>query len=129
MKRCRKDLHDFEGNQCEECKAAGKKVWNLANHTKVVEKTRQWRKDNPRRASINKIQRRLAKQQRTPKWLSNEEKELIKQFYLNCPAGYEVDHIIPLQGKKVSGLHMLANLQYLTTEDNKRKGNRYETTN
>lgn len=36
---------------------------------------------------------------RTPKWLSKEEKQAIKEFYLNCPNGYHVDHIIPLQGK------------------------------
>ncbi len=49
----------------------------------------------------------------------------IKRFYENCPKGYEVDHIIPLQGKTVSGFHILENLQYLTKEENCKKGNRY----
>jgi len=45
----------------------------------------------------------------------------IKSIYLNCPEGYEVDHIIPLSR---GGLHHEDNLQYLLKEDNRRKGNR-----
>ena len=44
--------------------------------------------------------------------------EAIKEFYINCPAGYEVDHIIPISK---GGQHTLSNLQYLTLNDNKRK--------
>lgn len=54
-----------------------------------------------------------------------ESEEIIK-FYENCPDGYHVDHILPLKGKLVSGLHVLANLQYLTAEENLRKGNKFE---
>lgn len=45
----------------------------------------------------------------------------IQEFYLNCPDGYEVDHIIPISR---GGLHSIENLQYLTPEENKRKGNK-----
>ena len=45
----------------------------------------------------------------------------IKEIYLNCPEGYEVDHIIPLSK---GGLHHQDNLQYLTANENRRKGNR-----
>jgi hypothetical protein len=58
--------------------------------------------------------------QATPSWADLEK---IKEIYQNCPKGYEVDHIIPLRGKLVNGLHVPNNLQYLTSEDNRKKSN------
>ena len=71
-------------------------------------------------ANTNK--RRASRLQRTPAWA---DLEAIKQFYLNCPEGYHVDHDVPLQGVNVSGLHVLNNLVYLTASDNVKKGNKW----
>lgn len=84
-----------------------------------------WQKENPEKLKAIKAKRRSSKLNRTPAWLSTEESKAMSQFYLDCPVGYEVDHIIPLQGKTVSGLHVLANLQYLTVSQNRAKGNRF----
>ena len=59
---------------------------------------------------------------RLPKWA---DVEAIRQFYMNKPQGCEVDHIIPLSGKTVSGLHVLENLQYLTIAENRSKNNKF----
>jgi 5-methylcytosine-specific restriction endonuclease McrA len=37
---------------------------------------------------------------------------------------WHVDHVLPLQGKSMSGLHVPNNLQLLRGEENSRKGNR-----
>jgi hypothetical protein len=68
------------------------------------------------------MDRHAAKLQRTPAWANHDK---IKEVYENCPEGHEVDHIIPLQGDLVSGLHVENNLQYLTKYENCSKGNRY----
>jgi len=48
--------------------------------------------------------------------------EIIKEIYLNCPEGYQVDHIKPISK---GGLHHQDNLQYLTAHDNQSKGNKW----
>ena len=59
---------------------------------------------------------------RTPKWANLVK---IKEMYNECPKGFHVDHIIPLQGELVSGLHVETNLQYLLAKDNMSKSNKY----
>lgn len=61
--------------------------------------------------------------ERTPAWSEPVE---IKNFYAKCPVGYHIDHELPLRGELVSGLHILANLQYLTESDNLSKGNKID---
>jgi len=70
-------------------------------------------------------ERELRKRNATPKWLSKNHREEMKRIYLNRPEGYHVDHIVPLKGKNVSGLHVPWNLQYLPIADNIRKRNKF----
>jgi hypothetical protein len=59
----------------------------------------------------------------TPPWANLDK---IKDIYANRPEGYHVDHIIPLNGELVSGLHVENNLQYLKATENLQKSNSYE---
>lgn len=77
---------------------------------------------------VYKNNRRIA----TPKWLSVDHKTTISQIYQQCKklteltgVKHQVDHIVPLKGKTVSGLHVPWNLQILTASDNSKKKNHY----
>lgn len=59
---------------------------------------------------------------RTPEWANLEA---VKFWYECCPKGCEVDHIIPLHGKTISGLHIETNLQWLTQSQNRGKSNKW----
>lgn len=64
--------------------------------------------------------------QATPKWLTEEDKKKIKALkQLAKELHKTVDHIVPLQGKRVSGLHVPWNLQILSKEENSYKYNSY----
>jgi hypothetical protein len=66
--------------------------------------------------------REIAESRQTPKWADRSK---IRDIYANCPEGHHVDHIIPLRGKLVSGLHIETNLQYLLAHENMKKHNTY----
>jgi hypothetical protein len=93
------------------------------NKEKVDATNKAWVAKNPGIQKHYCAKRRAAIRNQIPSWADIEQ---IKQIYKNCPSGYHVDHIIPLQGKLVCGFHSHNNLQYLTAADNQRKFNRLE---
>lgn len=86
------------------------------------EKAQVWRDKNPGLTSFYSRKYMLDKDKRTPGWANLEA---IRQIYINTPKGFAVDHIIPLRGKLVSGLHVESNLQYLPKSENCQKLNRF----
>ena len=99
--------------------AEKKQEWRERDRTRDREIYKRWRTANPGAFRAKMAHRR----KRTPAWA---DLKAIREFYENCPVGWHVDHIIPLNGSRVSGLHVLENLQYLTAEDNLWKGNYYD---
>lgn len=96
------------------------------------ETKRLWVKNNLGLVLASSANRRAAKLQRTPAWLSDFDKIKIKCLYQlaamrNRESGqtWHVDHIIPLQGEFVSGLHVPNNLQVIPAIENMRKSNHY----
>jgi len=83
---------------------------------------KRWRDANKDKTRLKSASERATRLQRIPNWADTN---LIKEFYLNCPSGFHVDHVIPLRGKLVSGLHVIDNLQYLPATENISKGNKF----
>lgn len=107
------------------------RIW-YANNTEKVRKTqKKWQKENADKANAYTAKRRSCQLQRTPPWLTADHLAEIQAFYTQSKAltqstgvAYHVDHIIPLQGKTVSGLHVPWNLQVITATENCSKSNR-----
>ena len=75
--------------------------------------------------------RRRRHRQATPAWLTTEQRNAIKQLYIEARkltkltgVKYEVDHIVPLINDDVCGLHVPWNLQVLTKDENLKKSNK-----
>ncbi len=92
---------------------------------------RRYRQDNPGLSASYCAKRRAAQLEATPKWLTENQRLEIEQIYIQASelswlseGGLHVDHIVPLQGKEVRGLHVPWNLQILPAPLNFSKSNK-----
>ena len=95
--------------------------WYLENRSDLLAKHKTWRQANPKASARYEAKRKAQLLKATPAWANHAT---IRKIYDECPPGYHVDHIEPLQAKDRCGLHVEANLQYLPALENLRKGNR-----
>ena len=119
-----KSKKDGKHTVCKECKKAYRAQWYQENKEAVATRMAQYGKENKDGINAKTAKRRAMKLQRTPQWLTDDHYSEIREVYTSCPEGYHVDHIVPLQGENVSGLHVPWNLQHLTAEENISKGNK-----
>jgi hypothetical protein len=137
-KETRKHINDLRHKRYRETnketiKQNNEKWLNTGNNReRMNQKAKEWRQANPGKTRSYVRNRQAAQMQRTPKWLTHEDFSKIEMMYakakmLEVETGiqHHVDHIIPMRGKYVSGLHVPDNLQILTANDNVRKSNRY----
>lgn len=132
----------------EEERQAIQKAWRDNNRELRNEKNKEWRRANPdkqkeyaRKSRINNLarvyaannKRRADKLDRTPKWITKDDLWLIKEAHELAVLrtklfgfDWHVDHIIPLKGKTVSGLHVPTNLQVIEGKINIMKNNKFE---
>jgi len=100
---------------------------------------KDWREKNRSRKDVQEkrnaynAERNKAKKDRTPPWLTREQKKLIRSFEVEArrltdETGilHHVDHIAPTLGANISGLHVPWNLQIITAEDNVKKSITYD---
>jgi hypothetical protein len=145
------DTSDFYANvrakdklecRCKQCHAADSKARYEANKDKILARNKQYRENNRSSIKESKLKnkhkylawarlRQLNKLNATPKWLSADDKWLVQEIYHLAKIRTEltgikwnVDHIIPIKGKDVCGLHIPDNLQVITELENKSKSNK-----
>ncbi len=76
---------------------------------------------------IARVRRRQGKIKHGELLMNQAELAEVQGMYDFCKIfkGFEVDHVIPLNGKTVSGLHILGNLQVLPIKENRSKSNKF----
>lgn len=125
QKRVEKRKLDYAQNK--EIENICGREWHAANKDSVAIRKKAYRANNKPITNANAAKRRAA--QRTPSWLSKFDKLKIRCIYSIAAMltrenkePWHVDHIYPLQGKVVSGLHVPLNLQVIPAIENYRKG-------
>lgn len=112
-------------------------AWYHKNFEKIKEKKyardKEWRSRNKGIINFHTNKRYTVRKQRLPIWLTEENKLQIKAMYMLASSltkttgiQWHVDHIIPLQGKNVSGLHVPENLQVIQGSLNNMKSNKFD---
>lgn len=117
---------------CIACNKKAAKLWykNYKKSHKI--RVKLWTKKNSDKNCAKAVKYKVSKLNRTPKWLTSKQISLIQKFYTKAAKltkqtgiSHEVDHIVPLQGKNVSGLHVPWNLRVITAIKNRKKKNSF----
>lgn len=109
------------------------KIWQKTNPEKRKKIIKEWDQRNSAKVTAKTRRYQTNKIKRTPAWLTEEDFKYMEMVYqlakgMEIATGIEhhVDHIYPLRGRKVSGLHVPLNLQILSASENCRKSNIWE---
>jgi hypothetical protein len=128
----RKGKHGYE-NKCKACKSEEFLQWrmknpeyrteyHLANKDKENQNSKAWLKANPEKSLAITRKYQAAKFSSIPSWFDSEA---VNEIYREARSkGLEVDHIVPLQGKTVCGLHVQTNLRCVPMQENRSKSNK-----
>jgi hypothetical protein len=108
-----------------------KKDYDKENRERLNAQKRKWAVENKGYYAHKSAERRCYKLDATPPW---SDLERIKTIYTACQKVTEmtkkehhVDHIIPLKGENICGLHVWWNLRIVPAKINLSKGNRVDT--
>lgn len=93
---------------------------------------KRWKADNRGVVNSHTAKRKLHISRATPEWLTEEQKSETVMIYKIAAEksaitgiAHHVDHIVPLRGSNVSGLHVPWNLRVVTADENYQKNNKF----
>ena len=102
------------------------------NQDKIVAYRKRYNQEHKAEKRENSRRYKLSKIQRTPLWLTDDDKEMMQIAYETAQErtkefgfAWHVDHVIPLKGKRVCGLHVPSNLRVIPWRENLSKSNKY----
>lgn len=123
----------WQKNNPDKCAIHRKKSY-AKNQANCLDSQKKWRANNKDVMLAHKAKRRSDILNRTPTWLSKDDKWVIREIYALAilrtkltGIAWHVDHIVPLRGEFVSGFHIPYNLQVIPAISNLQKGNSYAT--
>ncbi len=130
----RQDKQSFRKNEPEKSKLS-KRMDYMKHRESNLAKKKIYRQENKGKIAALNASRKKVVKLRTPSWLTDFDKLKIKCMYQMAAMyarengeQFHVDHVIPLQGVNVSGLHVPLNLQIMRGVENIGKKNKYEVT-
>ena len=104
-----------------------------SNRDRINRNSKKYRHENREAYAAYRAAYRARKASATPAWFGELDEFVIQEAYdlaarrtKETGFPWEVDHIIPIAGKSVCGLHVAANIQVIPRFANRRKGNRFE---
>ena len=107
--------------------------WQQNNKEKYAAKSKRCYERTKHKKFAWQALARAAKRNAVPKWIDDQLKQEIQKYYVEARAKtketgthYEVDHIVPLMGENVCGLHVPWNLRVITRYENRSKANRFK---
>ena len=119
-----------KGGECVECAKEKSVKQRLEKAESLREYKRKWKRNNKDLVNANTAKRRASKLNATPEWLNAghtaelEGMYLYAQIFSQIGEQMHVDHLVPLQGKNVCGLHAPWNLQVISASENLKKSNK-----
>lgn len=115
--------------------AENHRLYRKENPKKMGELQRRYNQANPEKRLARGARRRAAKRERIPAWFSELDQFVLEEAYDLATQRQEltgiewhVDHMVPMQSRKASGLHCAANIQVIPAVMNLEKNNKMRLT-
>lgn len=121
-------MNDGKMSHCKACHYDYTNAWKAKNRERALEIKRESAKRNYYKNPLKARKYDIRKRNATPSWADTEKIKRVYKMakeYRDKGIDAEVDHIVPLKGENVCGLHVSWNMQIINRRYNISKNNRW----